>query len=235
VGVGERATRGKGTTHMAMATLVDRLGLPFAICAASATPHEVTLVAVPPPTRDSRFVTELPERLIGGRTYDADPLDEVLAELGIEMIAPHCRGRTRPKTRDGRPCAVTGGAGKWNGSSPGWAISAGSSSATNVMHMRSTFWASSTLGAFSSCSVRLYAVACRSLDTVARDADRPACPGRGHVHHLSYIGASEALPSVSIWRQLGVDPRAAADVVYSAPPGSAAGPCTSSARQRPSS
>jgi transposase len=26
-----------------------------------------------------------------------------LAELGVEMIAPHRRGRTRPKTQDGRP------------------------------------------------------------------------------------------------------------------------------------
>ena len=61
---------------------------------------QVTLVA---PTLDSRFVADLPERLIGDRAYDADPLDEALVELGIEMIAPHRRGRTRPKTQDGRP------------------------------------------------------------------------------------------------------------------------------------
>jgi transposase len=89
--------RGKGTKLMAMA---DRFGLPFAVCAASATPHEVTLVA---PTLDSRFLADIPERLIGDRAYDADPLDEALAELGIEMIAPHRRGRKRPKTQDGRP------------------------------------------------------------------------------------------------------------------------------------
>ena len=89
--------RGKGTKLMAMA---DRFGLPFAVCAASAAPHEVTLVA---PTLDSRVVAEVPERLIGDRAYDADPLDEALAELGVEMIAPHRRGRTRPKTQDGRP------------------------------------------------------------------------------------------------------------------------------------
>jgi transposase len=70
------------------------------VCAASATPHEVTLVA---PTLDSRFVEQQPQRLIGDRAYDADPLDEALLELGIEMIAPHRRGRTRPKTQDGRP------------------------------------------------------------------------------------------------------------------------------------
>jgi transposase len=89
--------RGKGTKLMAVA---DRFGLPLAVCAASATPHEVTLVAA---TLDSRFVDEPPRRLIGDRAYDADPLDEALLELGIEMIAPHRRNRTRPRTQDGRP------------------------------------------------------------------------------------------------------------------------------------
>jgi len=82
---------------MAMA---DRFGLPLAACAASASPSEVTLVA---PTLDSRFVDEFPQRLIGDKGYDADPLDAALARLGIEMIAPHRRNRTRPKTQDGRP------------------------------------------------------------------------------------------------------------------------------------
>ncbi len=89
--------RGNGTKLMAVA---DRAGLPLAACAASASPHEVTLIAA---TLDSRFVAGLTERLIGDRAYDADPLDEALLELGIEMIAPHRRGRKRPKTRDGRP------------------------------------------------------------------------------------------------------------------------------------
>ena len=89
--------RGKGLMLMAMA---DRSGLPLAACAASASPSEVTLVA---PTLDSRFLSELPRRLIGDRGYDADPLDVELARLGIEMIAPHRRNRTRPKTQDGRP------------------------------------------------------------------------------------------------------------------------------------
>jgi transposase len=93
----ERATRGKGTKLTAVA---DRSGLPLAACAASASPHEVTFVA---PTLDSRFVDDLPRRLIGDRGYDADPLDAALLQLGIEMIAPHRRNRTRPKTQDGRP------------------------------------------------------------------------------------------------------------------------------------
>jgi transposase len=44
-----------------------------------------------------------PRRLIGDRAYDADPLDEELAKLGVEMIAPHRRNRKKPKTQDGRP------------------------------------------------------------------------------------------------------------------------------------
>jgi len=80
--------------------VADRTGLPLAACAASAAPHEVTLVAA---TLDSRFVEALPQRLIGDRAYDADGLDEALAELEVEMIAPHRRNRKRPKTQDGRP------------------------------------------------------------------------------------------------------------------------------------
>ena len=40
--------------------------------------------------------------MIGDKAYDSDPLDEQLAAQGIEMIAPHRRGRTKPKTQDGR-------------------------------------------------------------------------------------------------------------------------------------
>jgi transposase len=56
-----------------------------------------------PPTLDSRFLDELPQRLIGDRAYDSDPLDDRLAYLGVEMIAPHRVGRTHPRTQDGRP------------------------------------------------------------------------------------------------------------------------------------
>jgi hypothetical protein len=43
-----------------------------------------------------------PARLIGDRAYDTDGLDWALAQWGVEMIAPHRRGRARPKTPDGR-------------------------------------------------------------------------------------------------------------------------------------
>ncbi len=40
--------------------------------------------------------------MIGDKAYDSDPLDERLAERGVEMIAPHRRNRKKPKTQDGR-------------------------------------------------------------------------------------------------------------------------------------
>lgn len=48
------------------------------------------------------FLDELPARLIGGRTYDSDALDQRLKEeYDIELIAPH-RGQGRVRTPDGR-------------------------------------------------------------------------------------------------------------------------------------
>jgi transposase len=68
---------------------------------ASASPGEVTLVA---DTLDARFLPEYPERLIGDKAYDSDPLDEMLmTRYGIEMIARHRDNRRRPPTQDGRP------------------------------------------------------------------------------------------------------------------------------------
>jgi hypothetical protein len=66
---------------------------------ASASPHEVTLVEA---TVDETVTVGLPERLVGDRAYDSDPLDEKLAADGIELIAPHKRNRVRPATQDGR-------------------------------------------------------------------------------------------------------------------------------------
>jgi len=93
--------RGKGTKIMAIS---DGSGLPVSIPVhiASALPHEVTLVE---PTLSTCFVTdEKPERLIGDKAYDSDPLDARLAvNYGVELIAPHRLGwRKRPRTQDGR-------------------------------------------------------------------------------------------------------------------------------------
>ena len=91
-----KTKRGKGTKLMALA---DGSGLPLAVHAASASPHEVTLVGE---TLASSFVGEQPERLIGDRAYDSDPLDAALGAQGVEMIAPHRKGRKKRSTQDGR-------------------------------------------------------------------------------------------------------------------------------------
>jgi transposase len=49
------------------------------------------------------FIDGLPDKLIGDRAYDSDPLDATLAIQGVEIIAPHRRNRKKPKTQDGRP------------------------------------------------------------------------------------------------------------------------------------
>jgi hypothetical protein len=79
--------------------VADAAGLVIAIDIESASPHEVRLVES---TLDARFIEELPERLIGDRAYDSDPLDERLTEQGIEMVAPHKRNRKKQPTQDGR-------------------------------------------------------------------------------------------------------------------------------------
>jgi transposase len=65
----------------------------------SASPHELTLVEA---TLGSAFLKEKPERLVGDRAYDSDPLDELLKEGGVEMIAPYRKNRKKKKTQDGR-------------------------------------------------------------------------------------------------------------------------------------
>ena len=75
---------------MAMA---DRSGLPYALHVDSASPHEVRLVGK---TIKGRFLVQLPDKLIGDKAYDSDPLDEELAALGVNMIAPHRNDRKRP-------------------------------------------------------------------------------------------------------------------------------------------
>ncbi len=79
--------------------VADAHGLPVAADAASATPHEVSLVR---DTLSARFTRERPRRLIGDRAYDSDPLDRELAAEGVELIAPHRANRKKPRTQDGR-------------------------------------------------------------------------------------------------------------------------------------
>ena len=49
-----------------------------------------------------RFTEELPDKLIGDKAYDSEPLDQQLAAIGIDMIAPHKDNRVSPPTQDGR-------------------------------------------------------------------------------------------------------------------------------------
>ena len=44
----------------------------------------------------------LPDRIIADKGYDSDPFRARMAEMGIEMIVPHRRNRTRKKVQDGR-------------------------------------------------------------------------------------------------------------------------------------
>ena len=78
--------------------IADGNGLPIAVRIASGERHEVKLVDE---TLDAVFVDELPARLIGDMAYDSNGLDAILAERGVDMIAPHNPQR-RSKTQDGR-------------------------------------------------------------------------------------------------------------------------------------
>ena len=89
---------GKGVKIM---VLVDARGLPVAVDTMSASPHECTLVQG---LFDFMLTEQMPERIIGDKAYDSNPLDDQLAEQGVELIAPHRAGR-KPEniTQDGRP------------------------------------------------------------------------------------------------------------------------------------
>src|SRR5437868_4855803 len=79
--------------------VADNASLPLAIHAASASPHEGTLVGE---TLLQSFIAGQPARLISDKAYDSDPLDLELAVRGIELIAPHRSNRKKAPTQDGR-------------------------------------------------------------------------------------------------------------------------------------
>ena len=89
--------RGKGSKIMAIS---DGHGLPLAVHVASASPHETKLVEC---TLEQRFLAETPQRMIGDRAYDSDPLDARIGErFGVQLVAPHNPTRRRKATQDGR-------------------------------------------------------------------------------------------------------------------------------------
>ena len=80
--------------------IADTSGIPVAAHIESASPHEVKLVE---DTIDSGFTRYAPNKLIGDKAYDSDKLDQnLLEDRRIEMVAPHRKGRKKPKTQDGR-------------------------------------------------------------------------------------------------------------------------------------
>jgi len=80
--------------------IADATGLPVAVDIQSASPHEVKLVEA---TVENRFIAKPPERMIGDKAYDSDPLDQRLRQqYGTQLIAPHKANRKRLKTQVGR-------------------------------------------------------------------------------------------------------------------------------------
>jgi transposase len=80
--------------------IVDKQGIPIGVSQAAADQGETSMMQ-----QTLGFIEEelKPERLIGDKAYDSDPLDEVLAELGIDMISPHRKNRLPENhTQDGR-------------------------------------------------------------------------------------------------------------------------------------
>jgi transposase len=103
-GVG-KTKRGKGTKWM---VVVDGKGVPLGNHLGSASPAEVklaevTLATIRVPNQKWRGrPRQKPQRLIGDKAYDSDPLRKRLRKRGIELISPHKAGRVRPATQDGR-------------------------------------------------------------------------------------------------------------------------------------
>jgi transposase len=79
--------------------VTDAGGTVLSVSVESASPHEVKLVEK---VLEERFIEPLPEKLIGDKAYDSDPLDQILQQQGIDMIAPHRGNRKKKKTQDGR-------------------------------------------------------------------------------------------------------------------------------------
>ncbi len=62
--------------------VADGSGIPTSVRMVSASAHEVTLIKE---NLDDSFAPSKPERLVGDRAYDSDPLDEALLAGAIEM------------------------------------------------------------------------------------------------------------------------------------------------------
>ncbi len=115
---------------MKLMAVADRFGLPLGVHTCSASPHEVKLARE---TVCERFTDERPEKMIGDKAYDSDPLDAELAKLDIELIAPIKPTAKRRKRRTAENFAVTNAGGKLNASLRGWVTFVGLWFATNII------------------------------------------------------------------------------------------------------
>jgi len=119
--------------------ITDRHGVPVAVHVASASPHETRLVEA---TLQQTFAPRPPQKLMGDRAYDSDPLDKRLqSQYGVELIAPHKANRSQ-RLRTEELYAVIVGAGRWNASSLGCTTSGGWSFVGNTMNIISSAWSS---------------------------------------------------------------------------------------------
>ena len=96
--------RGKGSKWM---VVVDGQGVPLGVHVTSASPSEVTLVeptlkTIQVPRAGGGRPRQNPERLIGDRGYDSDPLRERLGRRGITVIVPYRENNKARRHEDGR-------------------------------------------------------------------------------------------------------------------------------------
>ncbi len=96
-----KTKRGKGTKLMALWQR-DRSGLPLSPCARGEcfAPHEEEVTLVEATLPGGELSGRGARVLIGDREPTTTPtrsLGAALRERGIEMIAPHCRNRKKPK------------------------------------------------------------------------------------------------------------------------------------------
>ncbi len=88
--------KGKGSKIM---LCTEGHGLPIAVLVTRANPAEVTLIE---PLLKARVIRRKPQRLLYDLAADSDPLRHRLKRQGIELICPHRKNRTKPKTQDDR-------------------------------------------------------------------------------------------------------------------------------------
>jgi hypothetical protein len=118
--------------------------------------------------------------LIGDKAYDSDGLDEELAELGVEILRRTAKIASRKtKHRMDARYAVTSGAGKLNGSSPGCKTSGVCSPA--LTSTRRITWASFTSLASRFCSNAIYETTCIDLTLVTGTIYREQVKEKGTV------------------------------------------------------